>query len=96
MRSETGGKVLPEDAPVQPVSRAIRYRMLALLWCMVSPPALFLILRERAWLHAGDFTRAVTAVRLEQWIALVLLLCHGWFAWRAWRIGRAESHLPHG
>ena len=70
--------------------------MLALLWCMVSPPALFLILRERAGLHAGDFTRAVTAVRLEQWIALVLLLCHGWFAWRAWRIGRAESHFPHG
>jgi hypothetical protein len=94
MRSENGRKVLPEDAPVQPVSRALRYRLLAGLWCLVSPPALFLILREPAWRQAAGFRQGVLAVRVEQWVAIGLLLCHGWFLWRAWRLACAERRLP--
>ena len=93
-------ETLQDDPPVQPVSAAneasaeatslpvspaVRPRMLALLWCLVSPGALFLLLRERAWLQAADVSARFQAVRLEQWVAVGLLLAHGWFLWRWWR-----------
>ena len=66
--------------------------MLALLWCVVSPGALFLLLSDLAWLHHGADVRAgLRAVRLEQWVAALLLLAHFWFLWGWWSNGRAEA-----
>lgn len=78
--------------------------MLALLWCVVSPGALFLLLSDLVWLHHGtDVAAALRAVRLEQWVAILLLVAHMWFLWGWWSNRRAEartelsapqSHLP--
>ena len=64
--------------------------MLATLWCLVSPGAVLLLLREPAWRHAPDALSALRAVRLEQWIALLLLAAHAGFLWGWWRTRRSE------
>jgi hypothetical protein len=66
--------------------------MLALLWCVVSPGALFLLLNDLAWLHHGtDLAAGLRAVRLEQWVAILLLAAHAWFLWGWWSNRRAEA-----
>jgi len=59
-----------------------RYRMLARLWCLLTPVALWLLFRDRGWLSAASAGEAWRKVRLEQWVAVVLVLLHGWFWWR--------------
>ncbi len=69
--------------------------MLAQLWCLVSPGAVFLLLRDRAWLHqGGDVVAGLRAVRLEQWVAVLLLTAHAWYLWGWWRNQRAEAGVP--
>ncbi len=66
--------------------------MLAQLWCLVSPGAVFLLLRDRVWLHQGrDVMVALRAVRLEQWVAVLLLAAHGWYLWGWWSCRRKEA-----
>ena len=66
--------------------------MLALLWCVVSPGALFLLLNDLAWLHHGtDLLAGLRAVRLEQWVAILLLTAHVWFLWGWWNWHGAET-----
>lgn len=71
-----------------PSRRSVLFRTLTLLWIFPSLGAAWIIASERAWLHAGDILAALGAVRVEQWIALGLLLAHAWFAWRWWRARR--------
>ena len=73
--------------------------MLALLWCLVSPGAVFLLWREPDWRHAKDLASGLRSVRLEQWVAVGVLMAHGWFVVRASRRlppaeAEPESHLP--
>lgn len=59
--------------------------MLARLWWLVTPVAVFLWLRDPAWWRADFPLGTLRAVRLEQWIALIQLTLHGWFLWRVYR-----------
>jgi len=72
-------------APSLRLRRALRYRVLALLWCLVTPAAVFLLVRDRAWLTASGLAAKLVSVRFEQWIALLLIAAHFWFGWQAWR-----------
>lgn len=73
----------PEISPDQ--LRRLRYGMLARLWWLVTPVAVFLWLRDPAWWRADFPLGTLRAVRLEQWIALIQLALHGWFLWRVYR-----------
>ncbi len=79
--------------------------MLALLWCLVSPVAALLLWREPAWRHAGGLISGIRLVRLEQWVAIGLLVAHGWYLLQSCRPmppaepepepePNSESHLP--
>lgn len=79
------------------VPPGVHFRMLSLLWCLVSPGALFLLLRDREWIDATGLAAGFRAVRLEQWVAAALLALHVRFLWRWWRSTRVAatgSHLP--
>lgn len=65
----------------------LRYRMLGRFWWLVSPGAVLLLAGERAWLQAPTLGTALAAVRIEQWVAVVLLALHGWFLWRGRKVG---------
>ena len=72
-----------------PIPRAVLFRMLTLLWLFPSAGALWLLLADTAWLRAGNALEHLHAVRVEQWVAVGLLLLHAWFAWRWRRAARA-------
>jgi hypothetical protein len=57
--------------------------MLSVLWCMVSPGAVYLILHEASWRSAVSLIEAAKAVRLEQWVGFGLLAAHVWFLLQA-------------
>jgi hypothetical protein len=77
------------DSSSDPARTPINYRILALLWVFVSGPAVYLLWRDQTWLTANGIAESVRAIRLEQWVAFVLLGVHGWFLYRASR-ARAE------
>lgn len=88
---ETAGD--PEDAEVSMPPgevRRLRWRTLTLLWCAVSMGAVLLWVREQSWMAGPGLWARVKAVRLEQWVALVLLGLHGGFAW-AWLRARRDG-----
>lgn len=64
--------------------RALQHRWLFGLWWLVTPVAVWLLFRDRAWLASTGPAQLLDNVRLEQWIAVALLGIHLWFAWRAW------------
>lgn len=67
----------PTEAAVPPARlRALRFRTLAQLWCLVSPVALHLVVRDRLWLSAHSPREFLDAVRIEQWVAVALLALH--------------------
>ena len=79
--------------------------MLALLWCLVSPGAVLLLWREPDWRQGGGLLARIRLVRLEQWVALGLLVAHIWYLRQACRTmppteaepepePNPESHLP--
>ena len=73
--------------------------MLALLWCLVSPGAVFLLWQEPEWRHAKDLVSRLRSVRLEQWVAIGLLMAHAWLVLQSSRRlpaaeAETESHLP--
>jgi hypothetical protein len=57
--------------------------MLSVLWCLVSPGAVYLILHEASWRLAVSPIEAAKAVRLEQWVGFCLLAAHVWFLLQA-------------
>lgn len=74
---EYKGGVAESGDPLPPERlRSLRFRMLALLWCLVTPGAGYLIWRDQAWLQAEGFAERLRAVRLEQWIGASLIVLH--------------------
>lgn len=73
------------------VPPGVHFRMLSLLWCLVSPGALFLLFRDREWVDAPGLAAGFRAVRLEQWVATALLALHVRFLWRWWRATRVAA-----
>jgi hypothetical protein len=68
-----------------------RFRMLTLLWIFPSGgAALILGLNLPDWSHARGLAEHLSAVALEQWIALVVLMAHPVFGALAWHYHRAE------
>ena len=86
---ETGDVVSEPTRVHQP--KAALCRMLSMLWFFPSAgAALILAVTEARWLHAGGWIEGIKVVRLEQWIALVVLMAHPAFVWLAWRFRRTE------
>lgn len=77
--------------PVSPKSVApelpppLNFRILACLWVFVSVGAVYLLFRNPEWRTAPDLLRAFGAVRMEQWVAVLLLVVQGWLIAHAWR-----------
>lgn len=84
-RAGDPGSPDPEVAPE--VARRWRWQMLTVLWTAVSAGAVVLWVRDPAWLTAPGGWARLRAVRLEQWLALVLLGLHAAFA-GAWHRAR--------
>ncbi len=61
----------------------MNYRILSLLWLVVSLPAVVLMLHDRTWLAAPPGEERLRALRLEQWIGLGLILLQFYFLIRA-------------
>lgn len=61
----------------------MNYRILSLLWIVVSLPAIVLLLHDRTWLAAPPGAERLRALRLEQGIGLILLLLQFYFLIRA-------------
>jgi hypothetical protein len=71
--------------PATPTPRPILFRTLTILWIFPSLGAVWILFRETSWWHSDGVIAAALAVRVEQWVAVVLLLLHGCFAWCWWR-----------
>lgn len=85
----------PEDTPPPeeeiPIPPTVRFRMLSLLWCFPTSGAVWILgSGARHW----DFTKGTLAglegIRIEEWIALLLLILHGVWIWK-WRQSRSPS-----
>ena len=77
--------------------KATRYRTLALLWLFPSFGALWiLVVGCRKWLQGDGLFAALTRVRAEEWVALLLLAAQIFFAVRArhWREHEAFVEIP--
>lgn len=72
--------------------RALLFSVLSVLWMFPSAGAAFIILRSPEWLRTGGVLAGLQAVRIEQWIALGVLLAHPVFVWQAVRLRREEVH----
>ena len=88
-RSNADGLVHEPKRLHQP--KAALCRMLAILWLFPSAgAALILAATEAQWRSADNWAAGAQTIRLEQWIALVVLLAHPVFAWLAWHWRRTE------
>ncbi|MBX3734635.1 MAG: hypothetical protein KF791_18820 [Verrucomicrobiae bacterium] len=81
---------VPRQPEFRPATARLNFRILALLWLPVSAGALFLLFQDTAWRHQATVPKAIAAVRIEQWLALLLLAVHAGIGWRAW------CHSPSG
>jgi hypothetical protein len=70
--------------------RALLFAVLSVLWVFPSAGAAFIILSSPEWLRAGGLLAGLQAVRMEQWIALGVLLAHPVFVWQAVQLRREE------
>jgi hypothetical protein len=77
------------SSPVDRLSRhpkALRYAVLALLWVFPSLGAVWILaINWKVWANAATVLEAVRTTRIEQWIALGLLVMHGLFLFGALR-----------
>ncbi len=81
----------PEIEGLTKTSKAILFRSLAVLWIFPTFGA--------CWILASDFSKFLkvksiveflSAVKIEEWLALILLLLHGVFIFLAIRFRRRE------
>lgn len=85
-----------EDGKSPETSKALLFLVLSVLWIFPSFGA--------CWIIASDFSRwriaenvTFSSVKLEEWLAVVLLLLHGIFVFLALRFRRRERrHLTSG
>jgi len=81
--------VLPKEQ-----RRALLYRTLSLLWIFPSLGALWIIAPAlKNWKTAPTFGDSVRLIRLEEWLALLLLAAHVGFVFLAWRNRKKMSLL---
>lgn len=62
----------------------LNYRVLALLWLVVSLPAVFLLAHDPAWLAAPPGVERLRALKIEQWVAGGILLIQLYLGLRAY------------
>jgi hypothetical protein len=107
-RFQDSPQALQEDPSVQSLSPAESetaavvgaispYRMLAWLWCLVTPGAVFLMIQNSDWRREVGWKAMLQSVRIEQWVGLALVLVHGWFIVQALRNRQQsgpETRLP--
>lgn len=68
--------------------KVIRYRWFSILWCFPSAGALYLLANDWTQWHWGHgVLEGLRSLRLEDWVATVLLGLHAFwiFAWRRQR-----------
>lgn len=83
------GELKPRHQP-----RAQLCTVLAWLWIFPSLGAVWILLTSGTeWRHAGGWLDGLRAVRFEQWIAVGMLLLHGFFLVMARRLRRTEPFL---
>ena len=80
---ERGGPADPDPGP------PLNFRILALLWLFVSAGAAYLLVRDPGWRTASGILQALGAVRMEQWLAILLLGVQVWLVFRGWWRGRS-------
>ena len=78
----TPGPAPSADAEPAP---PLNFRILAVLWSFVSAGAVFLVFRDPGWRMAPTVLSALGAVRIEQWVALLLIGVQVWLVIRARR-----------
>lgn len=89
-RSSVTAPIAPAP-PMRWQPKAGLCRMLAVLWIFPSAGAvLILAVTEARWRHAEGLGAVLGAIKLEQWVALALLLAHPILAWQAWHLRRTE------
>jgi hypothetical protein len=75
--------------------KALLCSVLAVLWIFPSLGGLVIFLPAlRGWREADSVAGALEGTRVEQWLALLLLLLHPVFIWLAWRFRRTEIPQP--
>lgn len=84
----------PEEAPLDPLlRRKLLFRMLAILWIFPSAGAVWIILRDgRSWKRSEGVLQLLSSIRLEDWVAFLLLVAQLWFVLRAIRYSRRSDH----
>ena len=80
-----------EPQVVQPRSRALLYKVLAVLWIFPKIGAAWVWFAEwDAFRARSRISGTLSAVAIEQWVALVLVLLQGIFAVLGFYYGRKE------
>jgi hypothetical protein len=75
--------------------KTLLYSVLAVLWIFPAIGSGFILVPAvRLWREADSFANALATTRLEHWLAIVLLLLHPFFLWRACRLRRTEVPQP--
>lgn len=78
----------------------LNHRVLAILWLVIALPAVFLLVRDQAWLRAPPGLDRFRALKLEQGVALVIVLIQFYLFVRAHlertveKINREEAARP--
>lgn len=81
----------PEIEPDEPILTPpeVRYRMLSLVWCFPSLGALWLLgTGMQSWRFEQGILEGITGVRVEEWIAVLLLGLHVFWLTQWWRANR--------
>ncbi len=82
------------DEPPVPISKAVLFFVLSILWVFPSIGAGWLIGADfRSWLAAKSVMAALSAVKFEQWLALLLLCLHLVFVILALRFRSRERRI---
>lgn len=68
-------------------ARGLLFATLSILWIFPSAGPIWIVgTSNKAWLHVPGPAQFIQAVRLEEWIALAILLAHAAFLFLAWRL----------
>lgn len=91
-----GERQSPEDsaetADFPPTPKSLTFRYLAILWCLPSFGAIWILIAEVGRvLSPPSFLKKLGAVSMEQWVSVVLLLLHLIFVGLAMHFRRKEN-----
>lgn len=81
----------PENEPPVKISKAILFRSLAVLWIFPSFGACWILASGlNKFLGAKSFLDAFSIFKIEEWLAILLLLAHAVFIFLAIQYRRLE------